>query len=112
MLNAIILVGQLSLLVFLDFFGAPIFRLFGKWSRLDVIFAVFLLESLYSPGCIDVLLLTRVERMAHRADFCVDFFGCATGLKSAATAAMNHHLIVFWMYSFFHNCNALKYPIP
>ena len=54
MLSAIILEGQLLLLVF-----------FGSLGSFDVIFAVFLLESLYSAGCIDVFLLAGIERMAH-----------------------------------------------
>jgi len=103
MLNAIILEGQLLLLVFLGFFGASIFLLLGKWGCLDVIFAVFLLESLYSACGIDIFLLAGIERMAHRADLRVDFFGGAAGLEGIAAAAVNHDLIVFWMYFFFHN---------
>ncbi len=57
--------GQLLLLVFFGFLGTPIFQLFGGWGGLDVIFAVFLLESLYSAGRIDIFLLAGIERMAH-----------------------------------------------
>ncbi len=89
MLNAVILDGQLLLLVFFGFF--------------DVICAVFLLESLYPAGSVDIFLLARIERMTHRADFGVDFIDRAPGLERVAAAAMNHYLIVFWMYSFFHN---------
>jgi hypothetical protein len=39
----------------------------------------------------------------------MDFFCCAVGLECVATAAVNHHFIVFWMYIFFHNENAPKY---
>jgi hypothetical protein len=75
----------------------------------DVACAGFLLEPFY-PACgIDVFLLACVERMAHRADLCVDLFCRAAGLESAAAAAMNHNLIVFWMYPFFHNYNAPKH---
>jgi len=87
-------------LLFLVFFGL-----------FNVTFAVFLLESLYSPGSINIFLLARIERMAHRADLCVDFFNCATGFKGVTAAAMNYHFIVFWMYPFFHNCDAPKYLI-
>ena len=76
---------------------------------LDVACAVFLLEPFYPPRCIDVFLLARVERMAHRAYLCVDFFCRAVGLECVATAAVDHHFIVFWMYTFFHNENAPKY---
>jgi len=38
---------------------------FGGWAGLDVIFAVFLLETLYSAGGIHVFLLAGIERMAH-----------------------------------------------
>ena len=107
MLNAVILDGQLLLLVFLCFFGALIFRLFGKWGSLDVICAVFLLESLYTPGSVNIFLLARIERMTHRADFGVDFLDRAPGLERVPATAMNHYLIVLWMYSFFHN---LKLP--
>lgn len=98
MLNAIILEGQLLLLVF-----------FGSLGSFDVIFAVFLLESLYSAGRIDIFLLTRIERMAHRANFSVDFFVGTAGLEGIAAAAMNHYLIVFWMYSIFHNLQFSRY---
>ena len=91
--------NQLLLLVFLVLFG----------GLFDVACAVFLLESLYSPGSIDIFLLARIKRMAHRADLCVDFLCRAAGLESVAAAATNHHLIVFWMYPFFHNYNPLKY---
>jgi len=97
------------LLVFFGLFGLPIFRLFGSWGRFDVACAVFLLEPLYSPGGIDIFLLAGIERMAHRADLCVDFFDGTAGLERTAAAAMDHHLIVFWMYLFFHNYNAPRY---
>ena len=95
MLNAVILEGQLLLLVFLGF--------------LDVIFAVFLLESLYSTGGVDIFLLAGIERMAHRAYLGVYFLDSAAGFESVAAAAMNHYLIVFWMYSFFHNLQFSRY---
>ena len=95
--------NQLLLLVFFAVFGVPVFRLFGRWGPYDVAFAVFLLEPLYSAGRVDVFLLACIERMAHRADLCVDFFCRAAGLESVATSAMNHHFIVFWMYLFSHN---------
>ena len=65
--------------------------------------AVFLLEPLDSPGGVDEFLLAGVERMAHRADFRVDFLRRAAGLESVPTAAMDYDFIVFWMYPFFHN---------
>jgi hypothetical protein len=69
----------------------------------DVACAVLLLEPLYSAGGINIFLFAGIERMAHRADFRVDFFRRAAGLERITTAAVNHHLIVFWMYSLFHN---------
>ena len=111
MLNAIILKGQLLLLVFFGFLRAPIFRLFGSLGGLDIIFSVFLLESLYSAGCIHIFLLARIERMAHRADLGVDFFDGTAGLERIAAAAVDHYLFVFWMYSFFHNYNSLKISV-
>jgi len=60
------------------------------------------MESLYSAGGIDIFLLARIERMAHRTYLCVDFFCRAAGLKSIAAAAMNNHLIIFRVYLFFH----------
>ena len=80
-----------------------LFVFFRCLGGFDVIFAVFLLESLYSAGCIDIFLLARIERMAHRANFGVDFFDRTAGLERVPAAAMDHYLIVFWMYTFFHN---------
>ena len=76
---------------------------FRGWGGLDVICAIFLLESLYSARCIDVFLLARIEWMAHRAYLSVDFFGGTAGLECITAAAVNLYLIVLWMYSFFHN---------
>ena len=78
------------------------------FGLLDVACAVFLLEPFYSPGSIDVFLLARVERMAHRAYFCVDFFCRTAGLECIATAAVDHHFIVLWIYLFFHNYSVLR----
>jgi len=89
MLNAVILEGQLLLLFFLGF--------------LDVVFAVFFLEPLYSAGGIDVFLLAGIEWMAHRAYLGVDFFDGTAGLEGITAAAVNHYLLVFWMYTFLHN---------
>ncbi len=69
---------------------------------LEVIFAVLLLEPLYSACSIDVFLLARIERMAHRADFSVDFLSGTAGLKCVATTAVDQGLIIFWMYILFH----------
>jgi len=112
------------LLVFFVLFGVLVFRLFGgvpngffciwgarRWGAFDVTCAVFLLEPLYSAGRIDVFLLACIEWMAHRAYLCVDFFYRAAGLEGVAAAAMNHHLIVFWMYLFFHNYDSQIYRI-
>ena len=68
-----------------------------------VTLAVFLLEPLYTPCGIDIFLLTGIKRMAHRADFGVDFLGRAAGFESGAAAAVNYDLFIFWMYIFFHN---------
>jgi len=72
----------------------------------DVSCAVFLLESLYPAGGIDVFLLARIERVAHRTYLCVDFFCRAAGLEGIAAAAMNHNLIIFRVYPFFHKHNS------
>jgi len=84
--------SQLLLLVFCGLF--------------DVIFAVLLLEPLYSACGVDIFLLTRIERMAHRANLCMDSFYRAAGLEGITAAAMNHCPAIFWMYVFFHNYNA------
>jgi len=76
---------------------------------LDVVFAIFLLESLYSAGGIDIFLLAGIERMAHRAYLSVDFFDGTAGLESIAAAAVNNDLVVFWMYFFFHNLQFSRY---
>jgi hypothetical protein len=47
--------------------------------------------------------------MAHRANFGVDFLDGTAGLEGVAAAAMDHYLIVFWMYSFFHNLQFSRY---
>ena len=86
-------------------------RYFLNYSRqrqlffvfLEVICTVFLLESLYSTGGIDKLLLARIERMAHRAYLRMYLLCRAIGLEGTAAAAANHYFIVFWMYLFFHN---------
>jgi hypothetical protein len=70
---------------------------------LEVACAVLLPESFNSTGRIHEFLLAGIERMAHRADFCVDFLGRTASLERVATAAMNHYLIIFWMYFFFHD---------
>jgi hypothetical protein len=74
----------------------------------DVIFAVLLLESLYSACGIDKFLLARIERMAHRAYLRVDFFRRAAGLERIAATTMNHRPTVFWMYVFSHNDSSFK----
>ena len=72
----------------------------------EVVLAVFLLESLYSPCRIDKFLLTGIERMACRADFRMNFLSCTGSLERIAATATNHYLIIFWMYLFFHNYNS------
>lgn len=96
--------NQLLLLVFF-----VLVWFFAGWGRLDVTRAVFLLESLYSAGSIDIFLLASIERMAHRAYLCMDFICRAAGLERAAATATNHYLFIFWMYFFFHNYDAPKY---
>jgi len=98
------------MLVFFAVLVVPVFRLFGSWGPFDITCAVFLLEPFYSPSRIDVFLFACIERMAHRADFCVDFFYRAASLEGIAAAAMNHYLFVFWMYLFFHSFGSQKYP--
>ena len=87
-LNAIFNTMQLFLLFFLGFFEVP--------------FAVLLLEAFDSTCGIDEFLLAGVKRMTHRADFRMYFACGAASLKGISAAAMYDHLIVFWMYVFFH----------
>jgi len=61
-----------------------------------------LLESLDSASRIDELLLARVERMAVRAYFSVDFLYSRARLKRVAAPAADDYLLVFWMNAFFH----------
>ena len=96
--------NQLLLLVFF-----VLVRFFGGRSRLDIALAVLFLESLYPAGSIDKFLLTRIERMAHRANLGVDFFYRAASLERTATTATNYYLLIFWMYLFFHNYDAPEY---
>ena len=96
--------NQLLLLVFF-----VLVWFFAGWGRLDVTRTVFLLESLYPAGGIDIFLLARIERMAHRAYLGVDFFYRAASLERTATTAPNYYLLIFWMYLFFHNYDAPEY---
>ena len=82
---------------------------FAGWGSFDVTLAVFSLESFYPAGCIDKFLLSRIERMAHRAYLCMDFICRAAGLKCIAATATNNYLFVFWMYIFFHIYDTPKY---
>ena len=84
------------------------FRLSSRWvfrgsRRFDITLAVLLLEPLDSSGGIDKLLLARIERVAHRTDFRVDFLGGTARLESVAATTMNHDLFILRMYVFFHN---------
>ncbi len=92
------LMDQLLLLVFF-----VLVWFFAGWGRLDVTRAVLLLESLYSAGCIDIFLFAGIERMAHRAYLCMDFFCRAASLERTAATATNHYFFILWMYFFFHN---------
>ena len=74
----------------------------------DITLAVLLLEAFDSPGGIDKFLLARVKRMAHRADFRVDFLGRAARLEGITATAMNHDLFILWMNIFFHSYQAPK----
>ncbi len=73
---------------------------------LDIACAVLLLEPFDSTSGIDKLLLAGIERMAHRADFRVNFFCGTAGLKRIPTTAFNLNDIVFGMYIFFHSLNS------
>ena len=79
------------------------------FSFLDVVLAVLTLEALYSAGGIDVLLLTGVEWMAHRANFRVYFLRGAARLKSIAAAAVHDYFVVFRVYIFLHSNSAPSY---
>jgi len=68
----------------------------------EVVRAVLFLETLDATCGVDVLLLSRVERVADGADFGHDFIGCAACFEGIAAATFDHYFFVFWMYSFFH----------
>ena len=68
----------------------------------EVILAVFLLEAFDSACGIYELLLARIEWVACRAYFRVDFLCRAAGLKGVATAAADHYFVIFRMYIFLH----------
>jgi len=69
----------------------------------EVVRAVLLLEAFDSSGRIYVLLLTRIERVAGRADFSVNFAYGASRFEGIAAAAADHDLRIFRMYFFLHN---------
>jgi hypothetical protein len=75
---------------------------FFFFALFEVVAAVFFLEAFYSACGIDVFLLSRIERMANRADFCVYFLCGAAGLERIAAPAVDHHLMIFRMYVFLH----------
>ena len=95
--------------------GSPDYNLRNKllllifFRVLDIAFAVFPLEPLNTTGRIDIFLLSCVKRMAHRTDFCVNFFRRTARLERIAAPAVNDHFIIFWMYLFFHNFITPKY---
>ena len=74
----------------------------SRFGLFDVIFAVFLLETLDSACGIDEFLLARIERMAHRANFRVNFLGGTSGLEGIAAPAANLYSMVLGMYAFLH----------
>ena len=90
-------------------FGILRRRVFDSGGSFDITLAVLLLEPLYSPGRIDKFLLARIKRMAHRADFRVDFLGRTSRLESITATAMDRYFIILWMYIFFHSDYAPKY---
>ena len=81
---------------------------FVIFAFFEVIFTVFLLESLYAPCGIDEFPLPGIKRMAHRANLSVNFLNCAAGLEGITTAAVNYGLFVFGMYIFFHTYYSSK----
>jgi hypothetical protein len=68
----------------------------------EVFFAVLFLEAFDSACGIDVFLLAGIERMAGRADFCVDFLGGAERLEGISAPATHRHLMVSRMNIFLH----------
>ena len=61
----------------------------GIGGFLEVAGTILLLEALNAARSINILLLARIERMAARTDFRVDFLGCAARLK-AVSATTSH----------------------
>jgi len=78
-----------------------------KWrlgeSALFLIFQIILsVEFFHTSGGIDNLLFAGVERMADVTDINVHFTFGGFCLKSIATSAGDHHLVVFGMNTLFH----------
>jgi len=64
--------------------------------------AEFLLEPFDASGGIDEFLLAGVKRMAHRADFGMNFFGRTAGFKGIAATTANLYYLIFRMNIFLH----------
>ena len=69
---------------------------------LSGVYAVLLIELIYTASCLSSLLLTGIKRMALGTDFHVDLLLGGTGNKGVAAVAGHRCLIIFGMDSFFH----------
>src|SRR6056297_2416658 len=65
--------------------------------------AVFAFKPLNTSGGVNQLLLTGKKRMALRANFNLDIFGCGTGLDLVSTCTPDSSRFVFGMNSLLHN---------
>lgn len=73
---------------------------------LEIIRTIFLLKPLYSTRRINVLLLTRIKRVTHRANLRMYLLGRTARLKSVPAPAANLHRMIFRMYLFLHKLNS------
>ena len=73
-----------------------------KVNPMTISKAYSFLESLDTSRGIHILLLTRIERMAHRTDLSMNFF-CRTACLERITATTTDlNRPIFRMYAFFH----------
>jgi hypothetical protein len=72
-------------------------------SLLLSLFAVFLTKFLHSSGCINNFLFARIEGMAYRANFYMQWpTHGGSGLESTAATAGHGDFLVVWMNIRFH----------